>query len=366
MSNETHEKKTNEKYKKIFWAVVSPLLAVITVWILFRQNEDVSLKDILQTAAGSDKRWFAAALVSSIVYIVAEGMALCAILREAGCPKTVRHGILYSTADIYFSAITPSATGGQPASAYFMMRSGISGGVTTAVLLLNLMMYTLSIVALGVLAVIICPGALTGFNLPAKLLIAAGTITQLALAVFFMAILRNGNFIFDLLERAIAFFGRKRLLRHPKKKIAKLAKARRDYDACSEMFAGNKVMLLKVFLWNLLQRFSQIVVPALLYISLGAGTADAVRLFSKQCLITIGYNFVPLPGAMGVADYLMLHGFSDLMGRDTAFHLEMLSRSLTFYICVSVSGLITFIGYILFKRRRRFHAMHQEDKGTAV
>ena len=59
-------------------------------------------------------------------------------------PGLVR-GVLYSAADIYFSAITPSATGGQPASALLMVGDGIPTAVTTVVLLLNLAMYNLSI-----------------------------------------------------------------------------------------------------------------------------------------------------------------------------------------------------------------------------
>ena len=342
----------NDKSKKIFWAVVSPLLAMLTVWLLFKQNGDISVKDIVHTAVHSNKAWFFSAITSSLMFLLFEGLALCSIIKGAGLEPKLTNGVLYGTADIYFSAITPSATGGQPASAYFMMKDKISGGVTTAVLLLNLMMYTLSIVALGLLAVIICPGSVAGFNLPSRLLIITGTVAQLGLALFFMLILKNGNFIFALLKKITSFLGRKKFIRHPKKSLSKLKKAETDYASCSKLFSSNTPLLLKAFLWNLLQRFSQIVVPSLLYISLGGGLYDSVRVFSKQCLITIGYSFVPLPGAMGVADYLMLQGFSDLMCRDMAFHLEMLSRSITFYICVTVSGLITFIGYII-KRRKR-------------
>ena len=70
-------------------------------------------------------------------------------------------------------------------------------------------------------------------------------------------------------------------------------------------------------------------------------------------MITIGYNFVPVPGAMGIADYLMVDGFSGIMSRDAAFELEMLSRGLTFYICVSISGVITLIGYLIRRRVKK-------------
>ena len=152
-----NDKKISDRYKKIFWAAFSPLLAMLTVWALLKQNQSVSVRDIANTAAGADKFWFLSAILSSILYIVFEGFALCSILKGAGFRPKLKNGFLYSTADIYFSAITPSATGGQPASAYFMLRDRISGGVTTAVLMLNVMMYTASIVALGIISVILRP-----------------------------------------------------------------------------------------------------------------------------------------------------------------------------------------------------------------
>lgn len=347
-------KMINEKFKKIFWSVFSTLFAVLTLWILLKQNENVSLGDIARTAATANHFWLISAAVSSLLFILFEGFAVCSILKGAGFKRNKTSGILYATADIYFSAITPSATGGQPASAYFMMKDGIPGGVTTAVLLLNLMMYTLSIVALGALSVLICPGAFMTFNLPSKILIAAGTVAQLALAAFFMVILKKGSFIFNLLKKAVYSLGRKKLLRHPEKKIAKISKAKSDYFSCSQLFSGNYPLLFRAFMWNFFQRTAQILVPSLLYMSLGGNAENGFRLFSRQCLITIGYNFIPLPGAMGVADYLMLNGFSDITGRDMAFHLEMLSRGLTFYLCVSLSGLITLVGYLIVRRKFQY------------
>ena len=76
-------------------------------------------------------------------------------------------------------------------------------------------------------------------------------------------------------------------------------------------------------------------------------------MFASQCLITIGYNCIPVPGAMGVADYLMVDGFTSLIGRADAFRVDMMSRGLSFYICVAVSGIITLIGYIMLRRRKK-------------
>lgn len=343
--------KIKEKYKKAFWGVFSVVLAAFTVWAVLRQSESVSLKDIFITAVSVDVRWISCAILSTALYILFEGIALCSILKSAGHPRRLGKGVLYGTADIYFSAITPSATGGQPASAYFMMRDKIPGGVTTAVLILNVMMYTISIVVLGIIAMIISPGSFFEFSTVSKTLMIAAFAALTGLSCFFMLILRKGNKVFDVIGKFIGFLGRKKILRHTEAKIEKLHKASEDYSKCSEMVSGRPSVMLTAFFWNLLQRTAQVIVPVFVYMALGGKGENCVMIFAKQCLITVGFNLVPVPGAMGVADYLMIDGFSDLLGSVGATKFEMLSRGITFYTCVSVCGIITLIGYIMGRRK---------------
>lgn len=117
----------NDKQKKIFWAVFSMALAVFTIWMVYKRSEGLSVKDIIAAASGANKIWFGLAIIASALFIWFEGVAILSILKGAGYKKSRFQGLIYSTSDIYFSAITPSATGGQPASAYFMMRGRNTG-----------------------------------------------------------------------------------------------------------------------------------------------------------------------------------------------------------------------------------------------
>lgn len=56
---------------------------------------------------------------------------------------------------------------------------------------------------------------------------------------------------------------------------------------------------------------------------------------------------------MGVTDYLMLDGFRGLMSDANAAKLEMLSRGMSFYICVIIYGITCAIGYVINKRNGR-------------
>ena len=72
----------------------------------------------------------------------------------------------------------------------------------------------------------------------------------------------------------------------------------------------------------------------------------------KWDFVAMGSNCVPIPGAMGVADYIMIDGFKQLVGKNAA-NMELLCRGMTFYGSVITSAVIILIGYIIRKKRAK-------------
>ncbi|MBQ7149244.1 MAG: flippase-like domain-containing protein [Pseudobutyrivibrio sp.] len=338
--------------KKVFWMLFSTALSILTVGTLLKQSETMSVETLIEKIGNADLRWIIIAMICSVGYVIFEAVALCSILKGLGHRKRINNGIIYSTADVYFSAITPSATGGQPASAFFMVRDGIPAGVASAALILNLMMYNASIVFLGVIAIIIAPTSFMGFKLSSKILIVLGFVGLSLLSLFFLSVLKASDKIFSTIRRFLNFLYAKKIVHKLEHKLEKLDKIEADYNNCSALISGKNKIMRKAFLWNVIQRASQIIVPTLVFISMGGSGRLSKLLFAKQCLITIGYNYVPIPGALGIADYLMIDGFSNLMTEGLAYELDMISRGLTFYICVALSGLITLFGYLKGRKKR--------------
>ena len=341
------------KNKKLIWTILSLLLAAMTIWAVLSQLGEMPLRSLAETVREADARYLAAAVVCGALFVVLEGEAIRCLLRGAGYPRRLRSGLLYSAADVYFSAVTPSASGGQPASALFMMGDGVPAGVVTATLIVNLVMYTFSVVLLGLGAAATSFGLLRGFRLLSRILIAVGFAILAGLTLFFFALLGNGDAVFGALRNLSRLLHRWKLLPRLDNILRRLDHAQQDYDECAALFRGQTAMLLRAFILNFLQRASQIAVPMFTYLALGGSAAVAPKVYASQCFVTIGYNCVPVPGAMGVADYLMVDAFTDLVGREEALHLEVLSRSISFYICVAVSGLIVLGGYCRQRIRKR-------------
>lgn len=333
------------------WSVLSVLIAAGTIWAVMSQSKSFSLTEFGHYLESASIPWLLASLAGMFFFIMFEGLALLVVARAFGYRKKLRNGFVYSASDIYFSAITPSATGGQPASAFFMIRDGIPPSVVAVALLANLSMYTLSIIAIGIVSFAVRPDLFFSFSTLSKVLILVGCAIQFLLAVGFFLLLKNEKILLGIGRALIRFLGKIKLIRHPDRKCETLERMMKEYRDYVEMLSGHRRVLVVTFLFNLIQRASQIAVTMFTFLATGGGWRDAGTIWILQSYVVLGSNCVPIPGAMGVSDYLMIDGFQSLMDESAAVHLELLARSISFYICILVCGICTLLAY-LFKKRR--------------
>lgn len=338
--------------KKSVWAVAFVFIAGASIWAVMSQSSEFSIDIFFRYIRNSNPYWMCAAVISMLGYAVFEGLAIHSIIDGLGHKRGLRNNFLYSTADIYFSAITPSATGGQPASAYFMMKDGIPAAVITVSLLLNLIMYTGAILVIGLISVIAAPYVFMNFDNVSRVLIVVGYILLIFLGAVFMLLLFRGTLLEKLCNKLLKLLDKLRIIHNRKKKKKKLEKTMEDFRECAKMISGQRTMLIKAFIYNFLQRLSQILVTVFVYMAAYGQTGRVKDIFVTQSFVAIGSNCVPIPGAMGVADYLMLDGFGNIVSKADATNLELLSRSLSFYVLIIVSGITVLMGYILHRIRR--------------
>ena len=338
--------------KKIFWAIASVFIAALSIWAVISQSRNFSFATLKSFILGADKGWLLASFVCTFGFIWFEGFALVRMARHFGYKTNALDGTVYGGADVYFSAITPSASGGQPASAYFMMKDGIPGYATTVALLINLVMYTLALLTVGIVSIIFKYPMLKNFSVLSRFFIGIGIVVLIFLALVFYMLLRKGKILYGICDAVIGLMEKIHVIRHGDKLRKKLKNTMAEYQECSNSITGQTGFLAEIFFWNLMQRMSQLLVSFMIFMSMGEGVKKAVDVSVIQCFVAMGSNCVPIPGAMGVADYIMIDGFKQLVG-DNAANMELLCRGVTFYGSVLTSAFIILIGYILRRTRKK-------------
>lgn len=332
--------------------MIAALIAVATISIVFSQAGGLRAADLLHLIKTASPFWLGVSVLCMLSFILTEGLTFVVILRFFGYPRGVLKGVGYSSADIFFSAITPSATGGQPASMLLMGLDRIPGGTSTACLILNLVLYTAASAFLGVVCIVLKPGVFLSFGPFSKTLILCGIISLVGLSIFSWALMKKGEFLARVGIRFFALLKKIGLIKNLHKWVARIKRMKEDYTSCAGKIKGNGLALILGFIFDLLQRVAQITVTLTTHLALkGSPPVNGLDLWIVQAFSQIGSSWVPIPGGMGAADYMMIDGFGKLLPADYSFMLQILSRGLSFYVCTLLSGLIMLITFLAVRSR---------------
>lgn len=99
------------------------------------------------------------------------------------------------------------------------------------------------------------------------------------------------------------------LIRDIESRKQKYAELRDDYQQCSGALRRQWKLILLSFVFNLAQRLAIVLSPVCVYLAEGGNRARIGEAFAAQTMVILGSNAVPLPGSVGVADYLFLDGY---------------------------------------------------------
>ena len=127
------------------------------IHILYVVFDDQDLSKIIGyvKAARSGSCAVSAGLV--IVFSLSESVIIFYLRRSLVEKPRLDHCFLYSFVGFFFSLVTPSASGGQPAQVLFMKKDQLPVHLSTLVLLIVTITYKLVLVILGLLVLLLKP-----------------------------------------------------------------------------------------------------------------------------------------------------------------------------------------------------------------
>ena len=341
----------NNFKNNLLWILLLVAISAITIKIVTSCSKGFSWERFVCFLKGANPLWMVLAALCAFGFVYFEGLGLQCTCRFFGHGFSAGKGIIFSASDIFFSAITPSATGGQPAALILMMKYGTPAAVSAIALLLNLVMYTIAILLISAVCCLVYPGILLRMSLVPKLFIAFGVIVQIAFIALFLMCIFNDRLILKVCRWGLKLLCRLHIYRNYDEQYEKLLAMIKQYKECGALLRRETGLLIKVFLCNLAQRLSVILVSVCVFLAVGGKAGCAFKAFSVQALAVLGSNAVPVPGAVGVADYILLSGFKQLV-RDPV-SVELLSRGVSFYATILLCGILLLCVLIKMKTVKR-------------
>ena len=328
----------NQNLKKAANALFLVLVFALTVWAVFRGENP---REIREGLAETNPVWLLPGILCVVGFILGESVVIYCLTRSLGVGIRLKRCCLYSFVGFFYSAITPSASGGQPMQVVYMRRDGIPVAVSTVVLAIVTITYKLVLVLAGVLVFLLRPERLMVYLDPVAPIVYLGMglnvvcVAGLLLAVF------HPNLVRTLARWLLGLLTRLRLFRSPEKQAQRLERILGQYQGTAEFFRTHKRLIFRVFGITVAQRFALFLVTWFTYRSFGLHGHSLPEVASLQAMISVAADMLPLPGGMGVSETLFLDIFRDVFGKDLVLPGMMLSRGISYYTQLILCAIIT-------------------------
>lgn len=312
----------------------------ITALVWFVVLRQVSPAEIRAAAAGANGGWLAVAVGAMGLYFLCEAWNTRRGLRHLGYQPRFRHCLQYSATGFFFSSVTPSCTGGQPMQLCAMHRHGVTPAHGGLVLLLELCCWQAVGAGLGVFGLVYLRHHLSSVTPGVKILALIGIALNLfALTIITAAMVRPGW--------AMALGDRvgKKLAHRPKasKVWAAIQHQLEQYARSAPLLRKEPRLVILTFLTTLLQLLSLYSVPYWVFRAMGLSGVALTSAIAAQAAVNFSVGAMPLPGSMGVGEGGFLAMFRLLLPAQLLGGAMVLSRGVSLYLCVIVTGIFLLV-----------------------
>lgn len=337
----------SKRKKNLLNAAFVLIVFALTVYSVFAGKD---LSEIAETITEADPWFLAMGALCVVIFILGESTILHYMFRTLNIRTRRRTCFMYSCVGFFFSCITPSAGGGQPAQILFMRRNKISVPVATVVLMIVTITYKLVLVAVGCFLVIFRFRFLHQYLWQVMPIFYLGLALNIFCCVAMLILVFHTSLARNIVLSILDLLGRFRLLKGAEAKKERIAVTMDHYGDTAAFLKQNMRVLLNVLLLTFIQRFSLFFVTYFVYRAFGLSGTAMWKVVLLQASISVSVDMLPLPGGMGISEHLFLTIFDPIFYGDLLIPAMILSRGISYYVQLIFSAIVTAGANLLMKR----------------
>lgn len=320
--------------RKVFNAFFFIAFAVLTFYIVLKDN---NIGDIIENIKNVNHLFIVIAIISMFIFISCEGINIRRVLKTCGCKITFLQSFKYALVGFFFSSVTPSASGGDPAQLYFMSKDNLPISHSALALLIELSSFQFVSICIAIIGFIYNYDLLMNNIGNIKYLMFLGLIINIIILMFLLVMIFSKKFALKLMGivcKILKFFKYKKIDEFKDNFTNQIE----EYHKCSIYLKNNKLVLCKIILTTTLQLILYHSIPYFVYLSFGLNEVNYITFVFMEAVLYISVSSLPLPGAMGVSEGGFMIMFKMFFPASILSSAMLISRGISFYLFVIISG----------------------------
>ncbi len=319
--------------KVLRYGAVFLIFAAAACFLVLRGTD---MRTVWEALADTSIPFLIAGILLAEVFHLSEGINLRILLGSFGNSVTFWQGMKYAYIGFFFSSITPSSTGGQPAQLYAMKKDGIEIAHGTLALIGELASFQIAVCFMEIMAM---AAIIQGKVSPSGELLVLAVLGFLLNLLFITGLLsvmfsrRLKDRLLRLLHGAIARLP----VKNKEKWQEKLEEAFRDFQACADLIRRKPRVMAKALLVSICQVICWFSIPYMVCLAMGE-TAAYPQVFLLQTVLFMTTALLPFPGAAGISEYAFVRLFSGVFTKNPMAAATLVNRGISFYCLLAISG----------------------------
>lgn len=326
---------------KLFNLVFLALVFALTLYYVLH-GRDVDL--ILDTMTSADPFWLLCGAGCVLFFIYGESAILHYLFQTLKVSTGRLSCFLYSGVGFFFSCITPSASGGQPAQVYYMRRDQIPVPVATVVLLVVTITYKSVLVLIGIYLLLFQQTYMHHYLAEVLPVFYLGLILNVICCAVMLVLVFHTTLADRIVKRCLDLADRIGGGKHAprlERLRYRLSFTMDHYASAAAYLNRHRQVLVRVLTVTFFQRAALFLTTYFVYRSFGLSEKTWFEIMILQAAISIAVDMLPLPGGMGISEHLFLCIFGAVFYGDYLIPGMLLSRGLAYYIQMLLGGCLT-------------------------
>jgi uncharacterized protein (TIRG00374 family) len=330
----------NKKVKYTINVLFIAVVGFLTFRILFANKE---MGDVINELHKADKLWLAAGALCVFCFIAGESVIIKYMLWLFKEKTPFLRCLKYSFIGFFYSYITPSSSGGQPAQMVYMKKDGIYYGYSSLIMLVIAVVYKAVLVLMGLFFYIFYHSYVTEHIGDYMWLVYLGFLLNIAYITLLLVVCLKPLWSRKMGIKAINLLTRLHVFRPDKaeKMIKRLTRIFDNYVKASKYIRDNLRSLFTITVLTTIQRLSLFALTWVVYKAYHLSGTGFMEIVALQVLIGIAVEMLPLPGAAGITEACFIKFFEGVFAIELISPAILLNRGLSFYAVIFIGGLVT-------------------------
>lgn len=322
-------------------------LAVLTlIFVLVLVNSE-EFPRVLEALSTLEPIWIWATIGCMGAYLLIRAVTMWFYIRSRGCKLGFGDAMLVSGIGQFYSAVTPSASGGQPFQVVSLRQRGVPISIGTAAVSIKFIGFQLAVMLLGGLLWIAQRGRIAEQLGGARWLVVFGYLLNLAMIAVVLGTMARSAHVDRFARWLVRTGARLRLIKDEQAMAQKVIGQLDEYRDSLQALKGHARDSLIMLTLSMLQIIFLMAPVCTVYHAFHLSITDDLMLLTLQFLLFVTASFVPLPGAQEGGFFLFFRG---LVPAEAMLPMMLCWRFFTYYLLLIVGMVAVFIDTLV----RRF------------